>query len=155
MRKKSTKDIPAICGVNLERYLGKWYEVARFPHTFERGLQNVTATYSLQSNGKIKVINAGYRGSVKSLAEGYAWIPDKNCTGELLVSFFWPIRSKYRIIKLDKENYRYAVVTSNSKNYLWILCRDPHISESIYKELVNFISANGFDKSKIIRVSQE
>lgn len=150
----STKDIPAICNINLERYLGTWYEIARLPHAFEKGLENVTATYNLKSNGKIEVINAGFKNGKKSVAKGTAWIPDEACNGRLLVSFFRPIKSEYKIINLDKDNYSYAVITSGTKNYLWILSREPKISEELYTNLISFVSSKGFDTSKIIRVNQ-
>lgn len=153
-KKQSTKDIPAVCQVDLERYLGTWYEIARLPHTFENGLDNVTATYSLRSDGKIDILNAGLKNGKKSEAKGLAWIPDKSCTGKLLVSFFRPIKSEYKIIKLDEKNYSYAVVTSSTKNYLWILSRKPKMDEAQYQELVAFAKSNGFDTSKLIRVEQ-
>jgi len=152
--KNSTKGIPAICNVNLERYLGTWYEIARLPHTFEKGLNNVTATYNLKTDGNIEVINSGIKNGEKSVAKATAWIPDKNCTGKLLVSFFRPFKSEYNIIKLDEENYSFSVVTSSSKNYLWILSREPKISEELYNDLISFVSSNGFDTSKIIKVNQ-
>ncbi len=150
----STKDIPAVCNMKLERYLGTWYEIARLPHSFERGLDNVTATYNLRSDKKIEVINAGSKNGESSMAKATAWIPDKSCTGKLLVSFFWPIKGEYNIIKLDEENYRYAVVTSSTKNYLWILSREPRISDTLYDDLIAFTAAYGFDTSKIIKVKQ-
>lgn len=152
--KNSTDEIPAICNVNLERYLGDWYEIARLPHTFEKGLDNVTATYNLKSDGKIEVINAGLKNGEKSVAKGTAWIPDKSCTGKLLVSFFGPIKSEYKIIKLDEANYSFAVITSSSKKYLWILSREPKISEGLYNDLLSFALSKGFDISKIIKVVQ-
>ena len=153
-QENSTKDIPVVCNVKLERYVGTWYEIARLPHSFERGLDNVTATYYLKSDGKIEVINAGLKNGEKSMAKATAWIPDKSCTGKLLVSFFWPIKGEYKIIKLDEENYRYAVVTSSTKNYLWILSREPRISDRLYDDLIAYTAANGFDTSIIIKVKQ-
>jgi apolipoprotein D and lipocalin family protein len=150
----STKEIPAVCNVHLERYLGTWYEIARFPHSFEKGLENVTATYNLKSDGKIEVINAGFKNGKKSVAKATAWIPDESCNGKLLVSFFRPIKSEYKIIKLDKENYSFAVITSSTKNYLWILSREPKISEELYNDLISFVSSKGFDTSNIIEVNQ-
>jgi len=152
--KRSTEEIPALCNVNLERYLGTWYEIARLPHKFENGLDNVTAAYSLKTDGKIEVINTGIKNGEKSVAKATAWIPDKNCTGKLLVSFFWPFKSEYNIIKLDEENYSFAVVTSSSKNYLWVLSREPKISDELYNSLISFVSSNGFDTAKIIKVNQ-
>jgi apolipoprotein D and lipocalin family protein len=150
----STMEIPAICDVNLERYLGTWYEIARFPHSFEKGLENVTATYNLKSDGRIEVINAGFKNRKKSVARGTAWIPDKSCNGRLLVSFFRPFKGEYKIIRLDKENYRFAVITGSTKNYLWILSREPKMSEELYNDIISFVSSKGFDTSRIIRVKQ-
>lgn len=149
-----TEEIQAVCNVNLERYLGVWYEIARFPHTFEKGLNNVTATYNLKSDGKIEVINSGIKDGNKKVASAVAWIPDKNCTGKLFVSFFRPFKSLYKIIKLDEENYKYAVVTSSSMNYLWILSRESKISEKLYDDLISFTASKGFDISKILKVDQ-
>ena len=119
--------IPTVCNVELDRYLGKWYEIARFPHSFEKGLENVTATYSLKKNGKINVINSGFKNGARNVAKGIASIPNKNCTGRLLVSFFWPIKGEYRIIKLDEENYTFSVITSkNKKLFLDTVQRAPN-----------------------------
>ena len=85
--RNSTKDIPVVCNVNNERYLGKWYEIARLPHSFEKGLDNVTATYKLREDGKIDVTNAGIKNGEKSEANAIAWIADKECPGRLFVSF--------------------------------------------------------------------
>lgn len=146
-------EIPAICDVKIERYLGTWYEIARLPHRFEEGLDNVTATYNLRPSGKIEVINSGTRNGKRSNAKGRAWIPDKKCTGRLLVSFFGPFKGEYNIIKLDKE-YSYVVVTGSSKNYLWILSRVPKIADDLYEELISYVSSLGFDPKKIIKVNQ-
>lgn len=151
---KSTKHIQPICNVDLKRYLGTWHEIVRLPHSFEEGLQYVTATYNLRGDGKIEVVNAGMRDGVKKAAKAVAWAPDKNCTGKLLVSFFWPFKSEYKIILLDEKEYKYAVVTSSTMNYLWILSRETRISNKLNDELMEFISSKGFDVSKIINVTQ-
>ena len=151
---RSTRDISSICNVNIQRYIGTWYEIARLPHTFEKGLENVTATYNLQSGGKIEVINSGFKNGEKKVAKGVAWAPDKNCTGKLLVSFFWLFKSEYKIIRLDEENYNFAVVTSSKMNYLWILSREPKISNELYNDLISFVSSKGFDVTKLIKVIQ-
>ncbi|HWQ89297.1 MAG TPA: lipocalin family protein [Desulfitobacteriaceae bacterium] len=152
---KDTKEIPPICDIDITRYLGTWYEIARLPHAFEKGLDNVTAAYTLKSDGKIEVINTGFKNGEKKIAKGVAWIPDKSCPGKLLVSFFRPFKSLYKIIKLDEENYSYAVVTSSIKDYLWILSREPKISDELFNNLISYASSLGFDASKIIRVSQD
>ena len=151
---KSTNDIAPVCNVDIKRYLGTWYEIARFPHFFEAGLEYVTATYNLKSNAKIEVINSGLKNEEKKVVSGEAWIPDMNCTGKLFVRFFWPFKSEYNIILLDEKEYSYSVVTSDSMNYLWILSREPKISKELYDYLIAFVSSKGFDAAKIIKVKQ-
>lgn len=151
---KSTKQIPPVCNVDLKRYLGTRYEIARLPHSFEKGLDNVTATYNFRSDGKIEVINAGLKNGGKKVTRGVAWAPDKNCTGKILVSFFWPVKSEYKIILLDEIDYNFAVVTSSTMNYLWLLSKKPKISNELYNYLIAFASSKGFNVTDIIRVEQ-
>ncbi|MBN2777624.1 MAG: lipocalin family protein [Bacteroidales bacterium] len=151
----STKNIESIKGFDSEKYLGKWYEIARFDHSFERGLDYVTATYTAKQNGKIKVLNEGklVNGTYSS-AEGKAFINDTpESFGELRVSFFLFFYAKYRIIYLD-EDYQNAIVTSGTMNYLWILSRTPILSNEELEHLVNFCKEKGFDTSKLIFVKQ-
>ncbi|MDD3876897.1 MAG: lipocalin family protein [Bacteroidales bacterium] len=147
----STKDIETIKGFDIEKFLGKWYEIARLDHSFERGLDYVTATYSVRDDGKIKVLNQGRDADGKTKnAEGKAFLketPDRS--GELRVSFFWIFYAKYRIIMLD-ENYTYAVVTSSNRDYLWILSRTPVISDTLMEELLNFCKNLQFKTDKLI-----
>jgi apolipoprotein D and lipocalin family protein len=151
----SADKIPAVCDLDLNRYLGTWYEIARMPQGFEEGLDNVTATYSLLEGGRIQVLNSGTKDGSRREAKAVAWVPDPGCTGELLVSFFRPFRSRYRVILLDKENYSYAVVAGGKLSYLWILSRKPVISDELFGELMSFVSSKGFDTARIIRVPQE
>jgi apolipoprotein D and lipocalin family protein len=153
---ESAKSIPLVRNFDLSRYLGTWYEIARLPHRFEKDLIKVTATYTLLSDGKIRVLNRGYKPTKNkwSEAKGKAWIPDPNVAARLRVRFFWPFSADYRIIKLDPD-YRWAVVTSGSKDYLWILSRTPKLDEAVYGSLVQFIRDNGFNLEKLIRVEQE
>lgn len=150
----STDEIPVVCNVDLERYAGTWYEIARLPHSFEKDLDNVTALYKIRRNGKIKVINTGYKFCKKKVARALAWVPDPNCTGRLMVSFFRPFKSEYKIIKLDEQKYSYSVVSGSNKNYLWILSRKPKMNDRIYKELIEYLDSKGFNVSKIIKVPQ-
>jgi apolipoprotein D and lipocalin family protein len=146
---------PAVCDLELGRYLGTWYEIARMPQAFENGLDNVTATYSLMEDGRIRVVNAGTREGKRQEARAVAWVPDSSCTGELFVSFFRPFRSRYRVILLDKEKYSYAVVAGGSVNYFWILSREPWMSEELYSKIISFASSKGIDTGRIVRVKQE
>ncbi|MGD0036788.1 MAG: lipocalin family protein [Bacteroidota bacterium] len=155
-KEMSTEFIPTIKSFDLQRYLGTWYEVARLPHSFENGLDKVTATYTLRDDGKINVLNKGFdtaRGEWKE-AKGKARIKD-SVSGTLLeVSFFWIFYSDYKVIELDTANYSYAMVTSSSKEYLWILSRTPHLDDAIYDELIHKASEWGFNISAIYKLRQ-
>jgi apolipoprotein D and lipocalin family protein len=152
---ESTQDIPLVQKVDLARYVGKWYEIARFPHRFEKNLSHVTATYTLRDDGRVTVLNEGRKKNGKpSSITGKAWIPDTSAPGLLKVSFFLFFSSDYRIILLD-EDYQYAVVTSSERDYLWILCRAPRMEPQLYARLVNFVKAKGFDTGRIQKVAQD
>ena len=143
---------------DLNRYLGTWYEIARFPHSFEKDLVGVTATYSLRDDGKIKVVNAGYKNSFDgkyNTIEGKAKLADSSGSGNLRVSFFLFFYAKYYVLELDKTNYEYALVGSSSPNYLWILCRKPYMPETTYNMLVENAKARGYDTEKLIKVKQK
>jgi apolipoprotein D and lipocalin family protein len=149
--------LQAVEKVELSRYLGRWYEIARFPFFFEDGLVNTTATYSLQADGNILVLNEGYRNTVsgnKETARGWAWIPDPKQTSRLKVSFFGPFASDYWVIMLDEKDYSYAVVSTGYK-YLWILSRTPVMDPGLYERLVKKAVEFGFDTSKLIPVPQQ
>ena len=141
----------------LEKYLGKWYEIARLDHSFERGLTNVTATYSLREDGSVKVINQGYSESEKKWkkAEGTAYFVRKSDQGYLKVSFFWPFYGSYVVFGLDHENYRYSIVCGPDKSYLWILARNPELDNKTKEDLIARATALGFDTSKLIHVRHE
>jgi lipocalin len=143
--------------LDIESYLGKWYEISRYNHSFERGLVGVTASYSYREDGKIKVVNSGYKETLngqKSEAIGKAKIPDSNIPSKLKVSFFWFFYGDYFVLELDKK-YQWAVIGSSSDNYLWILSRTPQMEKSLYNELLNKIAKRGYDVNKLIRVEQK
>jgi apolipoprotein D and lipocalin family protein len=134
-----------------EKYLGKWYEIARFDFYFERDLNNVTATYSLKPNGSIKVLNRGYNYKTMNWKEALgkakpAGLADE---GKLKVSFFGPFYSAYNIIALDKE-YKYALVAGKNLDYLWILAREKSIPDNIRQEYLQIAQSIGFDTSTLI-----
>ncbi len=153
---ESTESIPPVSDFELNRYLGTWYEIARLPHRFEKGQSRVTATYALNPNGTIHVLNRGFKAAKNkwSQAEAKAWVPDPAVPARLKVRFFWPFSGEYKVIRLDTE-YQWAVVTSGTKNYLWILSRVPVMDEALYESLVQYVRENGFDVSKLIRVEQD
>ena len=141
---------------NLNRYLGKWYEIARLDHSFERGLSKVTAEYSLNDNGSVKVINRGYSEQDKKWHEatGIAYFIDSPNNGLLKVSFFRPFYGTYAIFELDQDNYQYAVVSGPNHSYLWILARSPSISETVKKQLIQKATDAGFKTQDLIFVDQ-
>jgi apolipoprotein D and lipocalin family protein len=138
-----------------KRYLGKWYEIARLDHSFERGLNNVTAYYSLRSDGGIRVLNRGYSEAKREwkTAKGKAYFVGDSDKGHLKVSFWGPFYGSYVIIALDHENYQYSLVCGPDRDYLWLLSRSPAMDEKIKNELIDRASELGFDTSKLIIVS--
>jgi apolipoprotein D and lipocalin family protein len=151
---KTLKTVPE---VDLNRYTGKWYEIARLPNSFEKGLVCCTAEYGLRADGKISVTNSGVKevsGKVSSVT-GKAWVPDPAEPGRLKVQFFWPFAGGYYIFHLDQLNYQYVLVGSPSRKYLWILTRQPEIDESLYNELVEIARKNEFAVDKLIKVRQD
>ena len=141
----------------LGKYLGKWYEIARLDHSFERGLTKVTANYSLREDGGVQVINQGYSASEDKWkkAEGKAYFVNKSDQGYLKVSFFGPFYGSYIVFELDHENYQYALVCGPDKSYLWILARNPELDEKTRENLIAKAKALGFDASKLIRVRHD
>lgn len=136
----------------LERYLGKWYEIARLDHKFERGLDEVTAEYSLMKNGKIRVLNRGYlesEGRWKE-AEGRASFAGDAGEGFLKVSFFGPFYGSYVIFELDRENYEYAFVSGPDRSYLWLLARNPHPGKDVIERFIMRAASLGFDTENLI-----
>ena len=147
-------NVKPVDGFILEKYLGKWYEIARLDHSFERGLSRVTANYSLREDGGVRVLNRGYsekEGRWKE-AEGKAYFVQRTDQGHLKVSFFGPFYGSYVVFELDHENYRYALVSGPDKSYFWILARSPEIEKNFRDTLIAKAAARGFDTSKLIFV---
>ena len=141
----------------VDNYLGKWYEIARLDHSFERGLDQVTAEYSQRDDGGIRVINKGY--SIKAgkwkEAEGKAYFVDDPKTGHLKVSFFGPFYGSYVVFELDKINYHYAFVAGYNKSYLWLLSRTPEVSQDLIDKFIRQSKELGFDTDDLIFVNQK
>ncbi len=136
--------------LDVQRYMGKWYEIARFENKFEKGITKATATYTLQSNGHIRVENAGYRNGVLKKAIGRAKQPDKAEPGKLKVAFFLWFYADYYILELDRKNYNYALVGSNSDDYLWILSRTPQLPKETQDQLLQDAARRGYAIDKLI-----
>ena len=142
--------------VDLDRYLGTWYEIATIPQRFQRGCVAVTARYSLRPDGDIEVVNSCRKntldGKEKSV-KGKAWVMDKTTNAKLKVRFFWPFSGDYWIIDLD-ENYQWAVVGHPNRNYLWILSRTPRMDPELYEERLLRIRDKQYDISRIMKTLQ-
>lgn len=139
----STADIPPVQNFSLEKYLGTWYEIARMPHSFERELTDVKAEYTLRPDGKVKVINSGRQNGKDKRIEGIAGFKREGDIGELRVSFFRPFYGAYRIFYLTPD-YRVAMVTSDTRDYLWILAKTPAIEEVQLRECLKLAGKLGF-----------
>ncbi|WP_136513345.1 lipocalin family protein [Geomonas edaphica] len=141
----------------VQNYLGRWYEIARLDHSFERGLTRVSADYSLREDGGLKVVNRGYSEKEKRWKEatGKAYFVKAQDQGYLKVSFFGPFYGSYVIFDLDHDNYQYSLVCGPDRGYLWILSRTPRIENAIKERLVAKAAALGFDTRKLIYVSQD
>ncbi len=143
-------------GFELPRYLGQWYEIARLDHSFERGLERVTADYSMREDGGVRVINRGFdpvTGEWRQ-AEGRAYFLQSADVGSLKVSFFGPFYGGYHILALDQRNYQYALIAGPDRSYLWLLARTPQLDERTYQALVGQARQLGFPVSQLIRVKQ-
>ena len=149
-------DNSTITAFDLDRYLGKWYEVARYDHAFERGLVGTTAEYTLRGDGKIKVLNSGYLDTLDGSYQqsvGKAKPNSNGKPGQLRVSFFGPFYGDYYILDLAPD-YSYSVVGSSSPRYLWILSRTPHMSPEVKTRIVDNLQRRGYDTDKLIWVEQ-
>ncbi len=155
-KSKSDIDKTVVSNLTLEKYLGKWYEIARYENKFEKGLEKVTAEYSLRDDGKIKVVNSGYNvnSGDKKIAVGKAKVPDKAKPSHLKVSFFAFFYADYLILELGND-YQWAVVGSSSDNYLWILSRTPELSENTLKDILHKIQVRGYNTEKLLYVRQK
>lgn len=150
------KDIKVVDNFEAKRYLGTWYEIARLDHSFERGLEQVTANYSPREDGGLKVINRGYDSKKQQWKEsvGKAYFIGSPQTASLKVSFFGPFYGGYNVIDLDPQ-YRYALVAGPNRNYLWILSRTPTIEAATRDRLVQIAKGYGFDTAALIWVNQQ
>lgn len=148
------KGLEPVRGFELQRYLGHWHEIARLDHSFERGLSDVSATYSLREDGGIEVVNRGFdavRGEWEEI-KGRAYFLGSPQTASLKVSFFGPFYGGYHIIALDRDSYRYALVSGPSRKYLWILARDKQLPRATLQSLVAQAKQAGFDTDELIYV---
>ena len=153
---KNMIDKTVVKELDIDRYLGTWYEIARLDHSFERGLEKVTADYSYRNDGGIKVVNRGFDPVKNKWKEaiGKAYFVEASDIGRLKVSFFGPFYGGYNIFLLDQKDYSYSVVCGPKKSYLWILARTPHLDKKTVDELISKINAYGFKTDELIYVKQ-
>ena len=148
---KNESPLTVVDRVDLNRYLGKWYEIASYPAWFQKECTGSTAEYSLMPDGKIQVVNrcrkGGLDGPLKE-SEGTAEVVDTVSNAKLKVWFFWPFKGNYWIIDLD-DNYQWVVVGEPSRKYLWVLSRKPMMEESLYRQITETLPQKGYDPEKL------
>ena len=146
--------VAPVTGFELPRYLGRWYEIARLDHPFERGLERVTAEYSLRDDGGVRVVNRGYSSESEEWqeAEGKAFFVGDPGEGHLKVSFFGPFYGSYIVFELDATDYQYAFVSGPSTSYLWLLARSPTVEQLVIDRFVGSAEELGFETSELIFV---
>ncbi|SEN11562.1 lipocalin family protein [Nitrosomonas marina] len=140
-----------------QRYLGKWYEIARLDHSFERGLSHVTADYELREDGGIRVINRGFSAAESEWqeAEGKAYFVGNDDIGHLKVSFFGPFYGSYVVFDLDHDNYQYAFISGYNTSYLWLLSRTPEVGKDVKAKFIRLSDKLGFDTDELIFTQQD
>ena len=144
--------VEPVQGFDLNRYLGKWYEIARLDHSFEEGLDNVTAVYSLRDDGGVNVVNRGFlsKDDVYQQAEGRAYFVNDSDEGYLKVSFFRPFYASYVIFELDQDGYQYAFVSGPDTSFLWLLSRTPTVEQALLDHFIETSASLGFDTEELI-----
>jgi apolipoprotein D and lipocalin family protein len=154
---RDMKPLETVAFVDLDRYAGQWYEIARYEHGFQKGCVGSRATYTRRDDGKITVVNECYdrsfAGKLRSV-KGKAWVIDNETNSRLKVSFFWPFAGDYWIIDLG-PNYEYAVVGHPSRKYLWILSRTPSMDDALYQAILKRLQMQGYDTSKLLITEQK
>ena len=154
--KKTSPELKVVSYVDIERYMGKWYEIALYPNWFEKGCFRSTAFYEQLKNGQIKVTNQcrmnGPNGELNE-AIGIATIANSKTNAKLKVQFFWPFKGDYWIIDLDRD-YQYAIVSEPNRQYLWILSRSPNMDIQTLETLKARIRGNGFDLTYLQKTLQ-
>ncbi|MUK69126.1 lipocalin family protein [Aliivibrio fischeri] len=151
------KGVEPVTGFELNRYLGTWYEIARLDHSFEDGLSQVSAEYSINEDGSVKVINRGFSDQDQQWSEalGKAKFVNGSDEGYLKVSFFGPFYGSYVVFELDKENYQYAFVSGPDLDYLWLLSRTKKVDQEVIERFVLTAQSLGFKTNELIFVEQK
>jgi apolipoprotein D and lipocalin family protein len=153
--KDEAKPLATVASVDLKRYVGTWYEIARYPNRFQKDCAgDVTAVYELKENGDVRVVNSCRKASgATKVAKGTAKVTDAATNAKLKVTFFWPFSGKYWIIDLG-EGYEYAVVGEPEREYLWILSRTPTMEDATYRRILSRVAERGYDTTRLVRTPQ-
>ncbi|PSK92627.1 lipocalin family protein [Taibaiella chishuiensis] len=151
---EDSMDLQTVPYVDLKRYLGKWYDIASFPQRFQKGCRCTTAEYSSNEDGSIKVVNRCRVAGKEKVRTAKAKVKDKKTNAKLSVQFFWPFTGKYWIIDLAGD-YSYAVVGHPSRNYLWILSRQPVMEAAVYQGILDRLRLQGYDISRLEKTPQD
>jgi apolipoprotein D and lipocalin family protein len=152
----NAQEVQTVPNVDLDKYAGKWYEIASYPQRFQKGCHCTTAEYTLSDKGYVIVENRCNRDSVNgkpSYIKGKAFVEKNSGNAKLKVQFFWPFKGKYWIIDLAND-YSYAVVSHPNKKYLWILSRTSKMDDSVYLGIISRLKSKGFDLSKLQKTVQ-
>lgn len=151
------KSVSPVTDFELNKYLGKWYEIARLDHSFERGLSQVSAEYSLKNDGGVTVVNRGFSEADNEWreVEGKAYFVNEEDEAYLKVSFFGPFYGSYVVFELDDKNYQYAFVSGPNTDYLWLLARTPVIDRETIQKFIAMSEERGFNTENVIYVQQK
>ena len=152
-----TKELPVVKNLDIKKYSGKWYEIARLPNKFEEGLKCVTANYTIKENGKVIVENRGVyiNDSTKTdYAKGIAWQPNSDTPAKLKVRFFWPFSGNYWVLEIDSD-YTYVLIGEPKRKYMWILSRSSKLDDKIYNMLLVKARHLGFDTDMLIKTEHD
>jgi len=152
-RRASDAPLATVAQVDLQRYLGRWYEIARYDNRFERGCDGVTAEYAMREDGLISVVNTCYRDGLNGPADearGRARVVDSSGGAKLKVSFFGPFWGDYWIIELDEAGYQWSVVSEPRGRYLWILSRTPQMDPDVLDARLARLETMGFDTDALV-----
>ena len=155
---KEMEPVKLAGSLDVDRYLGRWYEIARYQSGFEKNIYGATAEYSLRKDGKIQVVNSGFKNSLDGKyteVKAVAWIPDPAVPAALKVRFFRLFAADYLVIGLDDKHYEWAIVGNNSRNFLWFLARTPVIDDTLYAKMEEIARSQGFDTTTLFKVPQK
>lgn len=146
-------DVKCVASVDLQRYMGCWYEISSYPQWFERGLTDVSAQYTAK-DGYVEVVNSGYRNGKKQEAHGRAKVVEGSSGAKLKISFLRPFYGKYWIVELA-DDYSWVVVSNPNRSTLWVLCREKTMDGTLYQSILERLKKGGFDTSKLVEMTLE